>query len=206
MSHYLLVQMAFLLIETLSTFDDVLLKRPSWPSKTLYFLLRNLRVRIQNEKPRGIYWPRTHTGGAGVGEEKIVLSFSFSCSALASYRKGKKKLLCTDHLTWCIIHTTIIVSDPGLHKCPIKLLPKICDNSFLLFIWRPSKNGKTFKEFPEVLQKLHSFFQFEWEKKERSLIAGYFQMFLLVSKFWEAWFVLYVVVPTRHFALWINIT
>ena len=44
------------------------------------------------------------------------------------------------------------------HKCPVKLLPKICDDSFILFTLRPSKIGKTFREFP-WLQKLHSFFQ-----------------------------------------------
>ena len=63
--------------------------------------------------------------------------------------KAKKKRLCTDCLTWCIIHTKIIVSDPGSHKCPVKLLPKICDDSFILFTLRPSKIGKTFREFPQ---------------------------------------------------------
>ena len=61
----------------------------------------------------------------------------------------KKKRLCRDYLTWCIIHTKIIVSDPVSHKCPVKLLPKICDNSFILFTLRPSKIGKTFREFPQ---------------------------------------------------------
>lgn len=88
--------------------------------------------------------------GARVGEEENVLSFSFSPSALTDCRKGKKKRLGTDCLTWCIIHTKIIVSDPGSHKCPVKLLPKICDDSFLLFTFRPSKIGKTFREFPQV--------------------------------------------------------
>ena len=88
--------------------------------------------------------------GARVGTEENVLSSSFSPSALTDCRKGKKKRLCTDYLTWCIIYTKIIVSDPGSHKCPVKLLPKICDNSFILFTLRPSKIGKTFREFPQV--------------------------------------------------------
>lgn len=146
------------MIRKFSTFDDVLLQRPSWPSfcvtwslftDPIFSLKEPLSSHTEWKTAGDLLTARACGRGRGWGQRRMFFLFLSRPPRSPIVEKVKKKRLCTDYLTWCIIHTKIIVSDPVSHKCPVKLLPKICDNSFILFTLRPSKIGKTFREFPQ---------------------------------------------------------
>ena len=83
------------MIRKFSTFDDVLLQRASWPfyyvtcslfTDPIFSLKRTFE--IQNEKPRGIYWPREHAA-RGEGGDRRECSFFFFL-ALRAHRLSKR--------------------------------------------------------------------------------------------------------------------